>query len=217
MISSYDTMPFGIYLKVLDVIEDRDRSPLDIQVGLIALLDGKTEDEVLDLPVNEYQRRAAALAFLEEPAPEPRPVRLPSVLRIGGMELRTIDDPANMNTAQFVDYQALIQQGRAAWPSLLAVFLVPLGKTYGHSGDDDPRAYDVDAVRRAIADDLTVVQVEGAAAFFLKTWRKRLHRSLTSLTRRTERLIRGIKDPDLSTRLLTQLRDLQRRGDGLTR
>lgn len=217
MITSYDTMPFGIYLKVLDVIEDKDRSPLDVQVGLIALLDGTTEDEVLDLPVPEFHKRAAQLAFLEVPAPDPKPVPLPRVLNIGGMDLRTIDDPAAMNTSQFVDYQTLVQQGRSAWPALLAVFLVPYGKTYGHSGDDDPKAYDIEAVRKAVAEELTVVQVEGAAAFFLKRWRRQLGRSLTSLNRRVRRLLRTVKDPSLSTPLRKQLKALEELGAGLTR
>ena len=217
MITSYDTMPFGIFIKVLDIIEDKDRSPLDVQVGLIAALERKAEDWVLDLPVTEFRKRAAQLDFLTVPAPEPKPVPLPRVLKIGGFDLRTVDDPAKMNTSQFVDYEALIRQGRKAYPALLSVFLVPYGKVYGHTGDDDPKAYDVEAVRTAIAEELTVVQVEGAAAFFLKRWRSALSRSLTSLRRRVERLVRGIKDPALTTPLLRRLKDLERRGDGLTR
>lgn len=216
MITSYDTMPFGVYNAILDILDDKDRSPLDQQVAIVAALCGCSEQDILDLPVPEFKTRTHALAFLEAPPPEPHPVRPASHIRLGVMDLRLVP-PEKMNTAQFVDFEQLVKAGRKAQARLIAVFLVPPGKTYGHTGDDDPHAYDVDAVADAISRYLTVSQVEGTAAFFWTRWSRRLLRSLTSLTRVLERMARKIKDPALYSEMQQRLTHLRRLGDGLTR
>lgn len=215
MITSYDNLPYRDYLRIIDIVEDKDRSEFDKQVALVAILDGKTEAQVLDLPIADFKACAKQLAFLEAPAPDPVPVRPPNHIRLGGFDLRIVM-PEKMNTAQFVDYQQLLPQGRSAMPSLLSVFLVPVGKVYGHTGDDDPKAYDIEAVRAAVA-TITVTRLEGVAAFFLMRWRQRLSRSLRSLDRRLERMIPLVKDPAKQLELRLRLRRLRQLGDGLTR
>lgn len=182
MITSYDQMPIGIYIKLLEVIEDKDRSELDKQVGLVALLAGMTEQQVLDLPVPDFAELSHQLAFLQEPAPSADiPDTLPERVNLGGLELEVIRSVEEINTAQYVDYQQLAPQGRAGIPGIVALMLVPPGKVYGHNGKSDPLAYDAEAVRQAVANHLTVTEANRYAGFFLREWGASLKRSLTSL------------------------------------
>lgn len=221
MITSYDTMPYGIYLQLLEVIEDKDRSDLDKQVALVALLDRKTEAEILDLPLEEFRERTAALEFLERAAQAPKDLgKFPERMTLAGMTCKVTRDVSRINTAQFVDYQTLIKQGAKALPAVVAIMIVPVGKVYGHTGEGDPLAYDVERIRRAVADELTVTQVNRLAAFFLREWTASLETSLTSLRQLAERT----PDPKGTLRekivrvdrLLTSIRSSPR-GDGSTR
>lgn len=207
-------MPYGIYLRLLDILDDKDRSEIDKQVAIIAALDGKTETEVLDLPLDEFKKRTAALEFLEKPAPEPVPVRPPNRITLGGISLRLVGTDA-LNTAQFIDFEQFVQMGHRGYVNILSVFLVPPGKTYGHTGDDDPKAYDIEAVRRAIADNLTVTRVEAASAFFLKRWRLLLLRSMTSLETRLRLLLRMVKNKERREEISAKLTALHKLGAGL--
>ena len=213
MITSYDTMPLGIYNRITAILDDKDKSAFDQQVAIVAALDGLTEQQVLDLPVPEFKARTHQLGFLEAPAPEPTPTRPDRVIRAGDFDLRIVM-PGDMNTAQFVDYQTLVTADRLDYPALLAVFLVPYGKTYGHSGDDDKRSYDVEAVRRAISDSFTVTYANNVCAFFLRRFERSFNRTVTSFTRNLERAAKKVKDPSKRSEIQERLRALQELGAG---
>ena len=57
-IDSYSSLPLGGYLRILDLIEDKECAPEDLQPRILAVLSGLTEDEVLDLPLEDYMRGA---------------------------------------------------------------------------------------------------------------------------------------------------------------
>lgn len=181
MINSFDTMPLGVYCRVLDVLEDKDRDELMTQVGLVAALCRCTEQEVLDLPVPEFSARTHQLGFLETPPPEYVPDALPERITLAGVEYEVHADPEGINTAQYVDYQQLVEQGRDGWPGLVALCIVPVGKGYGHTGPGDPLAYDIGKVRRDISEHMPVAQANGFMAFFLRRHVEYVRRSLTSL------------------------------------
>ena len=201
MITSFDAMPLGVYIKVLDTLEDKDRDELMTQVGLVAALCRCTEQEVLDLPVPEFSERAHKLGFLETPPPEHVPESLPERITLAGVEYEVHADPEKITTAQYVDYQTLIQQGRDGWPGLVALLLVPVGKGYGHTGAGDPLAYDIAKVKAAIADHMPVAQANGLMAFFLRRHVASTRRSLTSLQKEIKRLPKG-EERERATRAL---------------
>lgn len=188
MITTFDDMPLGVYIRVLDVLEDNSRDDLMTQVGLVAALSRCPEQEVLDLPVPSFSERSHRLGFLESPPPENVPDTLPERLTLAGEEYEVHADPETVTTAQYVDYQALLQQGRAGWPGLVALCLVPVGKGYGHSGPGDPLAYDIKKVKESIADNMPVAQANGIMAFFLRRHVALSRASLTSLRREVRRL-----------------------------
>jgi hypothetical protein len=191
MTTTYDAMPLGMYCRVLDVLEDTKRDDLMTQVGLIAALCNCSEQEVLDLPVPEFSDRAHRLGFLETPPPHSVPDALPERITLNGHEYEVHADPMEVNTAQYVDYQTFIQQGRAGWPGIVSLMLIPPGKAYGHTGPGDPLAYDAAKVRADIASYMPVTQANALAAFFQRRHLRLMSSSLTSLRREVQRMPEG--------------------------
>lgn len=193
MITSYETMPLGVYINVLAILEDEKRDELSTQVGLVAALSKCTEEEVLLLPVPEFSERAHQLGFLENAPAETIFTEAPKTIELNGKTYEVHADADKLTTAQFVDYQTVIKQGREGWPGLVAILLVPEGKGYGHTGAGDPLAYDAEEVKKAVADYMPVGQANGLVNFF---WRKSVESARASLTCLTSKIDRLPKGPE---------------------
>lgn len=191
MTTTYDAMPLGMYCRILDVLEEKDRDDLMTQVGLIAALCDCPEQEILDLPVPEFSARAHRLGFLETPPPSAVPDALPERISLAGNDYEVHADPMTVNTAQYVDYQGFCQQGRAGWPGIVSLMLIPPGKAYGHTGPGDPLGYDAERVRADIAAHMPVTQANAFAAFFLARHLRLTSASLTSLSEEVRRMPEG--------------------------
>lgn len=191
MTTTFDAMPLGMYCRILDVLEDEGRDDLMTQVGLIAALCRCSEQEILDLPVPEFSARAHALGFLESPPPGDVPDAVPDRITLNGHDYEVHADPMEVNTAQYVDYQTYVQQGRAGWAGIVSLLLIPPGKAYGHSGPGDPLAYDAAQVRADISDHMPVAQANGLSAFFLERHLRLTRSSLTSLSEEVRRMPEG--------------------------
>lgn len=191
MITNYEEMPLGIYTKILSILEDEKRDDLSTQVALVAVLTGKTEQEVLLLPVPEFSDLSHQLGFLETPPAEKVLEEAPKTIELNGHKYEVHTDPTALTTAQFVDYQTAIKAGRDGWPGLVSILLVPEGKGYGHTGAGDPLAYDAEEVKRDVADYMPVTLANALANFFWRQSVASARASLTSLTSKIDRLPEG--------------------------
>ena len=50
-IDNWRDLPLGVYLDILDVYADPLREDIDKQVSALALLTGRTDNDILDLPI----------------------------------------------------------------------------------------------------------------------------------------------------------------------
>ena len=174
IVDSFAALPVGTWLEILAVNEDPARDDLDKQVGTIALLTGRTEREILNLPIQDYRELAGKAAFLGVP-----PARLPraaSSYKAGDFTLIPSVQFDKLTTAQYIDFQTFLPEGDRRIVELLSVALVPKGKKYNDG-------YDIAEVQQAIRADITVEQALSLAAFFLtrsaaliKTTRSSLYR-----------------------------------------
>ena len=69
IIDNYRDLPFGKYEEIVRLCET-EMTDLDRKVAVISVLTGKTEEEVLHLPLETFTRYSAATRFLEEQCPE---------------------------------------------------------------------------------------------------------------------------------------------------
>lgn len=180
MITSYKELPLGLYLDILALPKDGDE--LGYQVRVVAILNGMTEDEVLDLPLEKYAALAAAADFLTAPvlSDDGRHVhdgkRLPETYTLGGEVLALTKSTKEMVVAQYVDFQTF-GKDLTAIPALLSCLLIPKGKTYNEG-------YDPADVQRLVRDFLPTSDAYAIAAFFLRTFAVSIRGTLTSSLRR---------------------------------
>lgn len=183
MITSYKQLPVGLYLDICEASQDASMDELAKQVRILALLSGTTDDEILNMPIADYQRAVVASDFLQR---EYQPSgRCASSYKVGGYDLRPFADWTKMTAAQFIDYQTYAGKGTEPHiVEIVSVVLVPAGKKYGDG-------YDVADVQRAIRDNLSVADVLDIVAFFFSQYAAFLKDSLTYLKRRALRMKDG--------------------------
>lgn len=203
MIRNYNELPLGRYMDIVAAVE-KTEDPLQRQVAVIAILNGKTEDEVLDLPLTEYRELAEAAAFVEQPCPE-RLMKVADTYRLGEWELKPTKDFRHIITAQYIDYLSFVKDAERNVPQILSCFLVPKGHKYNEG-------YDIVEVQQAIRDCMSVADALALAAFFLQRYVDSIKASLT-FSRRLLRRLKGKEKERLEERLQA-LRGLMRSGDG---
>lgn len=162
MIDNYKDLKIGKYLEILDTCK-AGGDELDTQVALVAALSGKTEEEILNMPISEYSALARSASFLSK-APE-LPDKPAKVYEVGGFRLVPVMDAGKITTAQYIDFQTLAKHKEGKVVEILSCLLVPEGKRYNEG-------YDIADVHKAIQEDMSVADAMGAYAFFLDSCRK---------------------------------------------
>lgn len=203
IIDSFAALPVGVWLQILAVNKDDTRDEVDKQVGTLALLTGRTERELLNIPIAEYSALARKADFLASV-----PERLPRAARsykAGAFTLRAQTDLNKITAAQYIDFQTFAPEGEARLVELLSVALVPDGCDYNDG------TYDLGAVQDAIREGISVEQALSLTAFFLGKFAALIVSTRRSLTRmaRTER------NPERRARMRERLADLERAAETL--
>ena len=168
MIRSYEQLTLGKYEEIVALLKDQTLDDLQLQAEVIGILNDKTADEVLSLPLEEYQMLAYAAKFLEE-VPEPKPrcaksYNLAYTTSEGKREelvLIPTCSARQMTTAQYIDFQNFNAQGDKITETL-SCLLVPLGKRYCED-------YDPAEVQAAIRQSLPVLPALHLLAFFVES------------------------------------------------
>ena len=179
MIKSYKEMPIGIYfnLQALVLSEPDD---LEWKVPALALLTGRTEEDLLNAPLAEFSSLMNQAAFL---AKEPETERVKPVYKAGPFELVPTVDTQKVTTAQYIDFQTFCKEkdDAARVVAVMSCLMVPKGHTYCEG-------YDVGAVRDAIRDHITVVDALSLYGFFFERLLTSIRRSQTFSEKMLKRL-----------------------------
>ena len=195
MITDYNGLTLGQYQAIDKVINDTSRDELEQQVGILAILAGTTEAELLRLPLADYATLAGQSAFLREPL-----AKVPKVAKqyqVGSYTLQPCKDYTKLTAGQYIDFQAFTRD-KLDYCGLLSVLLVPKGKAYGDG-------YDTAEVRQAIADHLPMPDGMALIAFFLRQYAVLIRASLTYCTHE----LRKMKDQRKRTELQRQIKQAQ--------
>ncbi len=205
IIDNYRDLPYGKYEEIVRLCET-EMTDVDRKVAVISVLTGKTEDEVLRLPLETFTRYSAATRFLEAECPENL---IPAVARsypVGGFVLVPVADMRKVTAAQYIDFQTFAEDRDHRAVEMLSCFLIPRGCDYNDG-------YDVLDVHRAIREEMSVATVLSLLAFFFKSWVESIRAIRTSLKREARR----IRNPERRAAMLTAiaaLRDSLTAGDG---
>ena len=131
---TYYDLTIDKYLQIKEALENAE-DDLNTQVTLLSIINECTEDELLDLPLPEYHKKVADLAFLSEPL-NPRP-NCPKTITIDKEVYEAVRDVKQFTAGQYIDYNTLIKSEDfySVIPNILACFFIPKGKDYGKDYD----------------------------------------------------------------------------------
>ena len=178
MVTSYKEMTLQMY-EHLSKIAESDTEDIEKQIQMASVLTGKSVKEVEDLPISEYHSLAKKTVFLmREPAVE----QIKSnTVKINERVYVITNDVTKITTAQYIDFQEYMKQGKNL-ANVLSTLLVPKGEKYGEA--------DFLEVKKDI-ERLPICTALGLYAFFLKRFAKlianTLHCSMPALKSEEEK------------------------------
>lgn len=205
IINNYRDLSIGMYLDICDVDKREDLSDIEKQVSIISLLSGMAEEEIYNLPLDEYTKLATQTHFLS--SPYDGEVLVAKTYHVGGWELKPIEDFRKITTAQYVDFQTFAKDCENNIVELLSTMVVPKGKKYNQD-------YDVVEVQKALRQHLSVADAMTLYAFFFVQYGQLIKDSLTF----SKEAAMKLRDPEKKKRVMREIlrqEALLKNGDGL--
>lgn len=193
MIKSYSELPVDRYLEIKDLINE-DCEPLDLQVKLVSILDGRSEEDVLNMNINDYHALVQQSGFLMEPPKAAK--HIPNKLTINGKKYTIQKDVSKFTAAQYIDYQTMTarEDKEKILPYILSCFIVPEGKRYNDG-------YDIAEVIKDIGAFLSIQDAVNVCFFFQRKYLSLLNDTLIYLGWKTKRMMRKTKDETTRTKM----------------
>lgn len=169
MITSYDKLPLGKYLEIIDLCKDTMDED-DRTIAILSVLTDKSERELVNMPLMEFKALASQMGFLE------KEVGIifssPSRIKLGGRECVVNTDVTKLTTAQYIDFQTYQKMGEPRLVETMSCFIVPKGCIYGEG-------YDMKELHEDIRNNLSVSMACSICAFFLGSCENSIKASLT--------------------------------------
>ena len=204
IIDNYRDLPIGMYLDICNIDRREDLDELAKQVSIIAILTGRAEEEIYNLPLDEYRELAAKTAFLSKEYDGE--VLRAKTYGINGMVLVPVEDFRKITTAQYIDFQTFAKEADKNVVELLSTMLVPKGKKYNQD-------YDVLELQKALRMHLSVADALSLLAFFFVQFHQLIKDSLIS----SKEAAMKLRDPEKKKRMLREIQKqevLLKGGDG---
>lgn len=202
MIENYDGLTIGQFMQINAALEREDK--VDQQLGILAVLTGISEQDLLDMPLAEYTDLAGKAEFLKEPC-EPMDVDMKHPEWNG---LVPTMDFREITTAQYVDFQTFARDFPKTAIELLSCLLIPKGRRYNQK-------YDIADVQASIR-QMPMRLALGYAAFFFARFSESITDSLTYLAEAMRKSKDPAKKAALRRKIAEVKKDLQGVGDGFT-
>ena len=197
---TYYDLSIDKYLQIKDALENAE-DDLNTQVTLLSIINECTEDELLDLPLPEYHKKVADLAFLSEPL-KPR-ANCPKTITIDKEVYEAVRDVKKFTAGQYIDYNSLIKSDDfyQVLPNILACFFIPKGKDYG-------RDYDIMEVAKKIRYNVSIGLAMDVCFFFQMKSIHSINRMLDYLVLMTKIQMRK-SDKETREKLKTAVEKIQ--------
>lgn len=199
IIDNYRDLPIGLYLEICDIDRREDLEDINKQVSIISVLTGMAEEDIYNLPLEEYRQLAAKSQYLRHPY-EGEILTAKNYI-VGKFTLVPIEDYRKITTAQYIDFQTFAKDAERNIVEILSCMLIPKGKKYNQD-------YDVLEVQKALREHLCVADALSLLAFFFVQYRQSIKDSLTYSREMAMRL----RDPEKKRRML---REIQKEEDRL--
>lgn len=209
-IKNWNELTLEDYIE-LQKISDRDEA-VDVEIGIVALLCGVEEDDIIKLPISEYQKLRREAQFISN-IPEIK-CKTPKNLMIKGKKYIVADNINKWITAQYIDFQNYYKMEGNNVPYILSTIIIPEGKIYGEG-------YDVAEVIDEIKTGLPVITAFEMCSFFQTAFLNSIKGTLLYLELLMKKKMRKAKNPEEKKRLTEIVKKLHQtrlvlNGDGYT-
>lgn len=154
---SWDDINIRLYKKLYALSNNVD-DVIDAEIQIVALLCNCNEDDILNLPIGEYQRLRGECQWIAS-KPDVKPYA-PKSIKLN-REYDVYYDASKLTTAQYIDFQNYLKQNdiEKYLTHILSCFIVPKGKMYG----DVP----VEEVMADIEDNISIKMALSMCFFFI--------------------------------------------------
>ena len=155
-IKDWKDVTLGMFQRMNEISKREDES--DRVVGFVALFNGMTEDDVLNLPLDKFKDYVKDLGWMNTPPDIEQPKE---EYKINGNDYVLTMNFHKLTTAQYIDFQGYVKSDD--YSQMLSVFLIPKGKKYNDG-------YDVYKVQQDLK-TMPVGEVLGLMGFFIILYR----------------------------------------------
>ena len=197
IIDNYRDLPIGKYLEICEIDRREDLEDINKQVSIIAILSGMDEEDIYNLPIEEYRELAIKAEFLK--TPYDGEILTAKRYGLSGMVLEPVSDFRKITTAQYIDFQTFAKDVERNIVEVVSTMLIPVGKKYNQD-------YDILEVQNAMREHMSVADILSLYAFFFVQYRQLIEASLISCKKEAEKI------PDKRKREKT-LREIQKQMD----
>ena len=196
MLDNYENMKYATFLELVKVCENAT-DDTERTIGVLSILTGKTEEQLLSTELTEYARLTQAARFISDP-----PIRVPvrTEYKLGEMILQPTLQMKHMTAGQYIDFQNWLKEDGHDF-ELLSALMIPKGCKY-------LEGYNVEDVIAAMKQHLLTRDAIALKSFFIASSvasipamvissediRKELTREQRRKMRKALRAIRSLKD-----------------------
>lgn len=160
IIDNWNKMSIADYCSLQDIASDKEMEAVDTEIAIVSLLCGVSEEEILNLPIPEYQALRAKAQFIAN-FPEIKVAKAPKKIFINGKECTVATDLTKITTAQYIDFQTYFKLDdlNRYLPNILACFIIPKGYQYADG-------YEISEFVEEIRNNLSIIDALQMCSFF---------------------------------------------------
>lgn len=213
--TSWRDVSINEYLTLKKIVEDNDLQEYDKEVKLIAFVNNISEDEVWNLPINEFRRLQVEKTWMTEFNLDEN-VKFKKI-NIGKQKYNIDTNLQHFSVAQYIDFQTLWPQQKKNpeyMKNILACFIIPEGKNYSDG-------YDVAELVNTIGDNIDILTANEIMFFFLKQYLISIRATANYFNWQIAKMKRRTKDKekmenlekswnDMKTQMIDQLKSSTR-------
>ena len=209
---SWKEITIKVFDKIKEIKIENDYSQekmLDKNVELLSVLCDCTEEDIINLPLTQFNELLKQTEFLKE-LPK---VNMNDAYTINGTVYEVHRNLRDMKTSQYIDFQSLSKEKEKNFANILACFLIPKGKSYGEG-------YDVINVAEDIYNYFNIVDARSIMFFFTLQFHTLTRVMLTYSIKKMKRATKKSKSKEMEAKIkeletnLTQVKDLLKNGIG---
>lgn len=191
---TWDDVSLEQFRKIKSLYDEK-RAAEDETAGLLSIIYGKDEDEIMNLPISQFSEMARSIDFLYTRI-QPRDIQERYDLNGRTYKICTLN---NFTYQQYMNYQLIVKEKDRDYLDILSLILVEKGKKYG---DTDTERVKADILTMCIRDVLAI------DFFFLLSYRISIETFRSYADRMTRKALKMKKRMKMKEEIMKKIKPL---------